>query len=606
MFIELIKNNGTDYLRLVEGYAFTENGVTKHRRRVVKNIGPLSRYDDGKPEYLARLRRSFADGEPIIEGLAGLAEEGNTQRQITIPFNLDKEKDCFCAPKNCGYLVLDSLYDQLGIYDAVNHHKHRHSIAIDVNGICKLLVFGRVLSPDSKFATFEGKDDYLFPVTRSEKVSEVYTALDCLNAASEAIQKRMNLKIRQAIGRDTEICFYDVTNYYFEIEENDEDVLDGQGRILARGLRKKGVSKENRGEPIVQMGLFMDDQGIPISYQLFPGNNTDQTTLRPALSRTVYNMNFGRVIIVADGGLNNGPNIAHILDAGNGYIVSKSTKKSDKTVKAWMLNESDYRWNDARTFKVKSQVRTRQIKAEDGTVRNITEKLVCYWSKRHYERERRGNEKFIEYLESVVAFPDKLKDKPRKVEKFLRKTEFIPSTGEVVKTATSLSLHMDRIREYLDLMGYYTIMTSEIDKSDEEIISKYHGLSRIEDSFRVTKSDLLARPVFVRTPEHINAHFLTCFIALTMIRLIQRKVLISMGKPTRTTECWESGLSADRIHTALRNWQADPLPGGYYRMTKPSPDLVFIARAFGFDPYLRLPIAPHLHKLKSAIDTILM
>ena len=606
MFIELIKNNGTDYLRVVECYAFTEDGVKRHRRRVVKNIGPLSRYNDGKPDYLARLRRSFANGEPIIEGLTGLADADNTQRRITIPFDLDIENDCFCTPKNCGYFILDSLYDQLGIYDVLNSYKSRNSTAFDLNGICKLLVFGRVLSPDSKLATFEGRDDYLFPVTKSDHASEVYAALDCLNDASEAIQKRMNLKIRQAIGRNTEICFYDVTNYYFEIEENDEDVLDEQKRILIKGLRKKGVSKEKRGEPIVQMGLFMDDQGIPISYQLFPGNNTDQTTLRPALNKTIYNMDFGRVIIVADGGLNNGPNIAHILDAGNGYIVSKSTKKSDKTVKEWLLDESDYRWNDARTFKVKSQIRTRQVKAEDGSLRDITEKLVCYWSKRHYERERHENEKFIEYLESVIAFPDKLKDKPRKIEKFLKKTDFIPSTGEVVKTETLLSLDLDRIREYLDLMGYYTIMTSEIDKSDEEIISKYHGLARIEDSFRITKSELEGRPVFVRTAEHINAHFLTCFIALTMIRLIQHKILSSQGKPTDSTESWESGLSAERIHSALATWQADPLPGGYYRMTKPSPDLDAIATAFGFNPYLRLPIEPDLHKLKSTIDNALM
>jgi len=138
----------------------------------------------------------------------------------------------------------------------------------------------------------------------------------------------------------------------------------------------------------------------------------------------------------------------------------------------------------------------------------ITEKLICFWSRSHYDRERHENEKFIRYLESVIANPDKLNDKQKKSEKFLKKTDVDESTGEVVDTATELSLDMDKIREYLDLMGYYTIMTSEINKSDEEIISKYHGLSRIEDSFRITKSNLEGRPTFVRTPEHINAHFL--------------------------------------------------------------------------------------------------
>jgi len=606
MFIECAKNNGTDYLRVVEGYAFTENGAKKHRRRVVKNIGPLSRYDDGQPGYLARLRSSFKNGTPIIESLADLIVPENSKKRISIAFDLESEDDCFSAPKNCGYFVLDSLYDKLGIYDVLNLHKSRNSLDFDLNGLGKLLVFGRALSPDSKFATFEDRDNYLFPVTKSDKLYDVYRTLDCLNEKSESVQKRMNLKIGQTIGRNTEACFYDVTNYYFEIGENDKDVIDEQGSVIQKGLRKKGVSKEKRGEPIVQMGLFIDDNGIPISYQLFPGNNTDTTTLRPAMKKTIDNMKFGKIIVVADGGLNSGPNIAHVLDVGNGYIVSKSTKKSDKTVKAWMLDESGYRWNPEKTFKVKSQVRTRKIKSEDGSFREITEKLVCFWSKRHYERERHENRKFVDYLESVVAFPDKLKDKPRKIEKFLKKTEVDKTTGEVANTATVLSLDMDKIREYLDLMGYYTIMTSEIDKSDEEIISKYHGLSRIEDSFRITKSNLEGRPVFVRTPEHINAHFLTCFIALTMIRIIQHKILKSLGKTTGSTENWESGLSAERIQNALNGWKADPLPGGYYRLTKPSADFNLIANAFGFHPDIRLPIEPDLRKLKSSIDKAAM
>ena len=598
MFIECVKNNGIDYLRVMESYTFTEGVTKKCRRRIVRSIGPLARFDDGKPDYLARLRQSFRNGTPMIESLADLAVPAKANPKIIIPFQLESESDCCCAPKNCGYFLLDALYDRLGIYDVLQLHKSRSGVEYDLNGIAKLLVFGRALSPDSKLGTFESKDNYLFPVTKSERAADVYAALDCLSKRSESIQKRMNLKIRQSIGRDTEVCFYDVTNYYFEIGENDADTLDENGKVVTPGLRKKGVSKEKRGEPIVQMGLFVDDNGIPISFQLFPGNRTDMTTLRPAMKKTVDNMDFGRVIIVADGGLNSGPNIAHILNGGNGYIVSKSTKKSDKAVKAWMLDEADYRWNDARTFKVKSQIRTRKVKAEDGSLREISEKLVCYWSKRHYERERHENEKFIQYLDSVIAFPDKLKDKPRRIEKFLKKTQVDKATGETVNTTTELSLDMDKIREYLDLMGYYTIMTSETDKSDEEIISKYHGLSRIEDSFRITKSDLCGRPVFVRTPEHINAHFLTCFIALTMLRLIQHKILLHQGKPTNSTEEWESGLSAERIQSALRDWCADPLPSGYFRMSKLSEDLELILYALRIHADLRLPTAKDLRSLK--------
>jgi len=592
MFIECFKNNGTKYLRLVDGRTFGINGDIKHQRYVVRNIGPLSRYDDGLPDYIGRLRESFRNGTPLIPLLNEYASTAAYEKKIHFDLNANNDEHCFSAPANTGYLLLDAFYDGLGIYDVLNKHKSRAALNFDLNGLAKLLCFGRTLAPDSKMGTFMGKGTYLFQITKAEKVQDIYAALTELSKTSEAIQKRMNLKIRQTIGRDTEVCFYDVTNFFFEIGENDPD----------GGLRQKGVSKEHRPLPIVQMGLFMDDNGIPISYQLFPGNHTDTTTLRPALRKTVENMNFDRVIIVADGGLNSGPNIAHILDAGNGYIVSKSTKKSDKTVKAWLLDEAGYTWNGARTFKVKSQIRTRTIKAEDGSPREITEKLVCYWSKKHYDRERHENQKFIEYIKSVLAFPDKLKDKQKKIERFLKKEEVDKTTGEVVDTATQLSLDMDKIREYFELMGYYTIMTSEVDKTDEEIISKYHGLSRIEDSFRITKSDLEGRPVFVRTPEHINAHFLTCFIALTMIRLIQHRILKYQGKTTNSTENWESGLSAERIQTALREWQADPLPGGYYRMTKPSEDLKLILDAFGVNGDLRLPNTGDLHSLKYSCD----
>ncbi len=603
MFIDCGKNNGTDYLRIVEGYKTKDaNGKTVSRRRVVRNIGPLSRFDDGKPDYLCRLRQSFKDGCPLIASLSDLVSDVRPADYVTVRYDRHNEEDAFSHPKNIGYFLLDALFDALGIYEVLNLHKSRRKLGYDLNGLAKLLIFGRVLDPDSKSSTFEGRGRYFFDVTSSQAQKEIYRTLDCLNEKADAIQKRMNLKISQNIGRNTETCFYDVTNYWFEIGENDPDLADENGSILRKGLRKKGVSKEKRSEPIVQMGLFIDDNGIPIAHRLFPGNNTDQTTLRPALEKTIDTMKLGRVIVVADGGLNNGPNIAHLLDHGNGYILSKSTKKSDKDVRAWMMDEDGYTWNDAGTFKVKSKLRTRKIKDADGKWREITEKLVCYWSKKHYDREVHENAKFIEYLESVIANPDKLKDKPKKVEKFLVERQVDKQTGEIVDTQRHLAIDAGKVQDYLDMLGYYTLMTSEIDKSDREIINKYHGLSRIEDSFRITKSNLEGRPVFVRTPEHIHAHFLVCFIALTMVRLIQLQILKSQGKDTLNFDGWESGLSSDRIQHALASWQADPLPGGLCRLSAPNADLDTILNAYGITGNLRLPTLKDLRHLKTAFD----
>lgn len=604
MFIELFKNNGTDYLRVMEGYRVNEGVHSKSRRRLVRNIGPLSRYDDGKPDYLARLRQSFKEGNPMIGSLADLVGRKPVRRRITVEYDLENESDCFSDPKNMGYFLLDALYDALGIGDVLSKHKSMSRIEYDLNGLAKLLVFGRVLNPDSKLETFTGRKGYVFDVTASNRVIEVYRALDALNEKADAIQVRMNYKIQHMIGRNTQVCFYDVTNYYFEIEQNDEDRLDEAGAMIQEGLRKRGPSKEKKPEPIVQMGLFIDDNGIPIAYRLFPGNHIDQTTLRPALKNSIDKLHFGQVIIIADGGLNSDKNIAHILSEGNGYILAKSTRKSTKRVKEWIIDESGYEWNEKRTFKVKSTVRKRMIQDENGQRVEILEKLVCYWSKKHYDREVKENVAFIEYLESVIDFPDKLKDKPRKIEKFLKKMAVDKETGEIVDTKTHLCVDRDKIQEYIALLGYYTLMTSETDKSDQEIINKYHGLSRIEDSFRITKSDLEGRPVYLSNPDHIQAHFLLCFIALTMIRLIQYRVLKQQGKSTMNEDGWESGITADRIKKALAAFQADLLPGGRYRLTKPSNDLKLILESFDINADLRLPTISDLRKLKYSFDRI--
>ena len=176
------------------------------------------------------------------------------------------------------------------------------------------------------------------------------------------------------------------------------------------------------------------------------------------------------------------------------------------------------------------------------------------------------------------------------------------NTGEIVNTDTQFTIDMDKIQQYLDLLGYYTLMTSELEKSDKEIISKYRGLSRIEDSFRITKSDLEGRPVFVRTPEHINAHFLLCFIALTMIRIIQYRVLRHQKKDTLNQDGWESGVTAEQIQKSLIFWNADMLPNGYYRLTTPKANLQLILDAFGIDGDLRLPTANELRQLKYRLD----
>ena len=602
MYIACTKNHGIPYLQVHESYSVIENGKSKQKSRLIKNIGPLSRFDDGKPDYIQRLRKSFKEGTPLIDELNELLKPDTPTEKIVAVFDLSADADAFASPKNAGYFLLDSLYDALGIYDVLNLEKSRSRIEFDLNGLTKLLVFGRVLDPASKLATWHSKERYLFAVASSDKLIEMYRTLNVLDQKAEAIQKRMNLKISGGIGRDTAICFYDVTNYWFEIDDNDEDILDQDGIVIKEGLRKSGPSKAKNRKPIVQMGLFLDSNGIPIAYKLFPGNHIDQTTLRPAMKRTLGKMKFGRVIVVADGGLNSGKNLAHIVSAGNGYIVSKSAKGSDKNTKKWILDQEGYIENKEGTFKVKSKARERTVEDEDGNKVKITEKIISYWSHGQYLRALHENRKFIEYLNAVIKFPDKLKDKQGKLQKYLVKRHVDKETGEVIQPKSILSLDMDKVETDMGLMGYYTVMTSEIDMPDRYVIDKYHGLSRIEEAFRTIKTDLEGRPVFVRKDEHVNAHFLICFIALTMIRIIQYKILLHLGKETKNVQDWELGLSADKIKVALAGFIADAIPGGYFRLVKPSNDFQLIADSFGVDPELRLPSEQVLRQLKYRFD----
>lgn len=439
--------------------------------------------------------------------------------------------------KNIVFLFLQSIYNSLEIYDLLREIKSNSKIEYDLNGLTKLLVFERIIDPQSKKKTFENKDKFLFQIVDSNDINQIYRTLDVLIENSKKIQNRMNTKIKNSsIGRNTSLTYYDVTNYFFETMYGDEDVYEldenneiikdenGEPIIVKKGFRKKGVSKENSKGSIVQMGLFIDNNGIPVSHKLFPGNTQDKTTFKDVLENDIDEMNLGKIITVADNGMNTQENKYLIVEKGNGYIVSKSVKKSWKSQRDWALEDKDYTYiknnSNEVVFKYKSRVNeiTLTYKNEDGTKSKkiIKEKEIIYWSKKHYEKELHQNKKSIEYLESCKENPDKLKDKQRKSQEYIKVLDIDKKTGEVIKTDKLIVFLDEKLEKYKETLGYYSIVTSEINEDDKEIINRYHGLSRIEDSFRIIKSDLEGRPVYVWTEEPIKVHFLICFISLTI------------------------------------------------------------------------------------------
>ena len=584
MYLDCFKNCGKDYLRIVNNKYSNNNGKVKVSRITVKNLGYLSNYDDGKPDLLKRLRDQFRKGTLI--DLNELNVEYKEKTREMIPLD---EINLKLNPKNIGFMFLNSIYNDLGIDTLLNRIKSDSKIEYDLNGLTKLLVFGRILDPQSKKKTFEYRDKYLFPVTTCNDLNDVYKVLDVLEENSKKIQNRMNTKIKNSsIGRVTNLTYYDVTNYYFEtmygdddtyeLDENNEIAKDEKGKpvIVKKGFRKKGVSKENSKGPIVQMGLFIDNNGIPVSHKLFSGNTQDKTTFKNVLENDVDEMDLGRIVVVADNGMNTQENKYLITEKGNGYIVSKSVKKSWTKIGPWALEDKDYteikNASGEVTFKYKSRINEIELtyKNPNGTKSKkiVKEKEIVYWSKKHYEKELHQNKKFIEYLESCKDNPDKLKDKQRKSQEFIEVIDVDKKTGEVTKTKKIVVFLEEKLKKYKETLGFYSIVTSEIEEDDKEIINRYHGLSRIEDSFRIIKSDLEGRPIFVWLEEHIKAHFLICFIALTIIRIIQYKILKHENKSTLNVDGWEQGITAERLKEALNEFNADHFYNEYYKISE--------------------------------------
>ncbi|MBQ6140181.1 MAG: IS1634 family transposase [Kiritimatiellae bacterium] len=580
MHIEAANNNGTKYLKLARCHRGTNSkGKRTIIKQVVLNIGPLSKFDDGKPGYLDRLRRSFRDGTPLIPALEPYV--GGAAAKTHVIRYRDGDPACEGETKRLAACVLDPLFSALGLDQFFASVKHASKIQYDLQGIVRLLVYGRILEPASKCATMGQNGCYYEPLVRSSNPDNVYDALTVMDENAEKIFRRMNTCIKRGVGRNPSTVFYDVTNFFFEIPDADPDVevevTDEDGKKsteTVRGLRKFGVSKENRKQPIVQIGLFMDDNGIPISFGMFPGNTLDHHTLRPAMKETVDAFGLDRFILVADRGMYSGTNMCHVTDAGNGYIVSKSLRKSTAAERRWAVSPDGYTVVSDR-FRHKSRTRERTVYDEDGRKRRIKEKVVVYWSKAFYDRDVFEHGKFLDFVERLRANPAGFRvtaAQSRSLKRFLKKDVVNSKNGEVLDGTKLVALiDDDKLNEFNELMGYYQIATSELEMDDRAVIEKYHGLTQIEDQFREMKGTLEARPVFVNTPEHIHAHLLVCFIALTMMRLVQRKVAAAETKKDDGGDLkWSYGMSGARLSAALREWQVLRHPDGLYQMVNSS------------------------------------
>ena len=514
--------NGRIYLTFAQGYR--ENGKVK--QKTIENIG-----------YLDELQKLYDD--PIAHFKQVAKEKSNQEINELVIKNLNsKIIDFNSTSKNLGYVCLKKIYNELDLKNFFKNKQSKLNIDYKLNDIFELLIYSRIMYPGSKKETFDNKniffDDFDF------SLKDLYRSLDYFNSYKDEILSLIWNKTKDSYNRDTSSVYYDCTNYYFEISYNDEDLVDEFGNVLEKGYRKKGPSKEHRPEPIIQMGLLMDKNGIPLSYNLFPGNESEKTTLRPALKETKRNFGIQRVITVADRGLNTSDNTLFIAGKNDddhinhdGYIFGQSVRGADKEFKEWVLNQSDYRIdkiikdNCEISFKHKSRVFAKPIQImRDGVRKNKTEiyqKQMVYYSEKYARKQKKDRDLVIAKANDLINNPGKYtRATSIGAAGYINNYDYNKETGEII--AKDLSLNVDRIKEEEKFDGYYSIVTSETNMSDIEIRNAYKGLWKIEESFKITKSNLEARPVYVWTKEHIQAHFLTCFVSLVILRLLEQKM----------------------------------------------------------------------------------
>lgn len=523
--------NGRIRLSIVDTYYDKQRKAT--RQKTIESIG-----------YLDELEKIYDD--PIAHFQKRVDELREEKKAHKAPINFTfYNSDKLCVGdnlrKNFGYSAFSKIYHELEIDKFLKRKQRTSKASYDANTIMKMLVYSRLLFPASKKASYDNREQFFEKTDYC--LDDVYRCLTFLNKHKENLQVRMNDKIKEQYGRDTGLIYYDVTNYYFE--------TDGQTDLL-----RKGVSKEHRPNPIVQMGLFTDNNAIPITYELFAGNTNDCLTYRPNFGRIKKQFDLGRVISVADKGMTTGDNIWYTINtpAKDGYVFSMSIRGADKSIKNYVLDENGYEWL-GEEYKRKSRLypRTISVTSNNGKKikKQVDEKQIVFWSRKYAIRAKAEREATLSKARDLAKHPGKYtKATSYGAAKYIKKVDYDKETGEILTASSVLDINEDLIRKEEALDGYYLLLTSEMDTPDDRIIDIYRGLWRIEESFKITKSELEDRPVYVWTNEHIEAHFLTCFVALTLSRILEMKL--------------EHKYSAGRILESLSKASCSLLQQNYY------------------------------------------
>ena len=537
--------------RLKDPTYYIQQGFRNGKKTTTKNIKRLGKHS----ELLLITDNPLEYAKNEVKKMNEEYRSGRSEFIVTMDFNERiPSTDSPCSNStslNIGYLYLKDIYAKLNLSDFFKSVSSDRKITYDCNKICQFLTYARILDPASKYGTYDKLDTYY--EKPQVEYQHMIRLLDILDRNSDQYLKHLFDNSENIVKRDTSVMYYDCTNYFFETEKPDEEIVDEVTGEIILGLRQFGISKENKTSPIVEMGLIMDRRGIPISMCIHPGNTNEQLTAVPLEKEVIKMTGNKKFIYCADAGLGS-YNIRKFNDmGGRAYIVTQSVKKLGQEIKDIVFNDSNYRLlsnddaitlKEMRTFnkkdannlslyndfaykvipastamdtglyeeKVYKNGRTKKVKAK-GTLHQY---IIVTFSRKMMEYQRTIRERQLERAKKLLRLkdPEKIKKGPNDIRRFLKNTS--SDTANYV-------LDMDKIHEEEKYDGFYAVATN-LDDSAKDILAVAQNRYKIEDCFRIMKTNFDARPVFLRKPERIRAHFLICYTALLIYRLMECKL----------------------------------------------------------------------------------
>ena len=537
--------------RLKDPTYYIQQGFRNGKKTTTKNIKRLGKHS----ELLLITDNPLEYAKNEVKKMNEEYRSGRSEFIVTMDFNerIPSTDSPYSnsTSLNIGYLYLKDIYAKLNLSDFFKSVSSDRKITYDCNKICQFLTYARILDPASKYGTYDKLDTYY--EKPQVEYQHMIRFLDILDRNSDKYLKHLFDNSENIVKRDTSVMYYDCTNYFFETEKPDEEIIDEVTGEIILGLRQFGISKENKTSPIVEMGLIMDSRGIPISMCIHPGNTNEQLTAVPLEKEVIKMTGNKKFIYCADAGLGS-YNIRKFNDmGGRAYIVTQSLKKLGQEIKDIVFNDSNYRLlsnddaitlKEMRTFdkkdannlslyndfaykvipantamdtglyeeKVYKNGRTKKVKAK-GTLHQY---IIVTFSRKMMEYQRTIRERQLERAKKLLRLkdPEKIKKGPNDIRRFLKNTS--SDTANYV-------LDMDKIHEEEKYDGFYAVATN-LDDSAKDILAVAQNRYKIEDCFRIMKTNFDARPVFLRKPERIRAHFLICYTALLIYRLMECKL----------------------------------------------------------------------------------